>query len=103
MRLFYENRLGIKKSVISLFTFLSEYRTKFRAPYQSNHVIPHRERASTEKMKESEDSGRRRGGGGGVGGGLGWERGDVSSPTTPTPNQPLLISISLPFNVTHGK
>ena len=64
MRLFYENRLGIKKSVISLFTFLSEYRTKFRAPYQSNHVIPHRERASTEKMKESEDSGRRRGGGG---------------------------------------
>ena len=45
------------------------------------------------------------GGGGGVGG-EGWGGGgggDVSSPTIPTPNQPLFISISLPFNVIHSK
>ena len=36
--LFYENQLGIKKSVIRLFTCI----VKFREPYHSNHVIPHR-------------------------------------------------------------
>ena len=42
--LFYENRLGIKKSVISfVFLFCPNTGTKFREPYYSNHVIPHRE------------------------------------------------------------
>ena len=46
------------------------------------------------------------GGGGGEGGGLGWGGGgggELSSPTIPTPNQPLFISISLPFNVIYTK
>ena len=53
---------------------------------------------STEQMKESEDGGRRE-----RDGGLGWGRGleNVSSPTIPTPNQPLFISFSLPINVIH--
>ena len=42
-------------------------------------------------------------GGGGGGGGLGRGRGNVSSTTISTPNQPLFISISLPFNVIHSK
>ena len=37
--LFYENRLGIKKSGIS---FVYLFCPKFRVPYHSNHVIPHR-------------------------------------------------------------
>ena len=42
--MFYENRLGIKKSVISLFTwFCPNTGTKFRGPCHSNHVIPHRD------------------------------------------------------------
>ena len=41
--MFYENRLGIKKSLIHLFTFVMNTGTKFREPYHSNHVIPHRE------------------------------------------------------------
>ena len=36
-------------------------------------------------------------------GGVGEGAGNVSSPTIPTPNQPLFISISLPFNVIHSK
>ena len=36
--LFYENRLGIKKSGIS---FVYLFCPKFREPYHSNHVIPH--------------------------------------------------------------
>ena len=40
--LFYENRLGIKKSVISfVYLFCSNTGTKFCEPYHSNHVIPH--------------------------------------------------------------
>ena len=41
--LFYENRLGIKKSMIR-FVYLCcpNTGTKFREPYHSNHVIPHR-------------------------------------------------------------
>ena len=48
--LFYENRLGIKKSVIS-FVYLCcpNTGTKFRAPYHSNHVIPHRVNLSYNK------------------------------------------------------
>ena len=55
---------------------------------------------STEKCRGSEDGGRREGGEG-----LGWERGRwiLSSPTNPTPNQPLFISFSLPLNVMHSK
>ena len=102
--MFYENRLVIKKCVISLFTFCPNTGTKFRAPYHSNHVIPTVYVLSTEQMKESENGGRRGGGGGGrwrV-----WVRegaGNVSSSTIPTPNQPLFISISLSFNVMHSK
>ena len=41
--LFYENRLGIKKIVISfVYVFCPNTGTKFREPYHSNHVIPHR-------------------------------------------------------------
>ena len=41
--LFYENRSGIKKSVINfVFFFLPNTGTKFREPYRFNHVIPHR-------------------------------------------------------------
>ena len=41
--LFYENRLGIKKIVISfVYVFCPNIGTKFREPYHSNHVIPHR-------------------------------------------------------------
>ena len=40
--LFYENRLGIKKSWIS---FVYLFCPKFRLPYHSNHVIPHRDKA----------------------------------------------------------
>ena len=41
--LFYENRLGIKKSVISfVYLFCPNTGTKFREPYHSNHVIPRR-------------------------------------------------------------
>ena len=46
------------------------------------------------------------GGGGGGGEVEGWGRGgagNVSSPTIPTPNQPLFISFSIPFNVIHSK
>ena len=39
--LFYENRLGIKKIVISfVYVFCPNTGTKFREPYHSNHVIP---------------------------------------------------------------
>ena len=42
--LFYENRLGIKKIVISfVYLFCPNTGTKFREPYHSNHVIPHRD------------------------------------------------------------
>ena len=42
--MFYENRLGIKKSVISfVYSFCPNTGTKFREPYHSNHVIPHRD------------------------------------------------------------
>ena len=45
--LFYENRLGIKKIVISfVYLFCPNTGTKFREPYHSNHVIPHRENFS---------------------------------------------------------
>ena len=41
--LFYENRLGIKKSVISfVYLFCPNTSTKFRASYHSNRVTPHR-------------------------------------------------------------
>ena len=41
--MFYENRLGIKKSVISfVYLFYPNTSTKFREPCHSNHVIPHR-------------------------------------------------------------
>ena len=41
--LFHENRSGIKKSVISfVYLFCPNTGTKFREPYRSNHVIPHR-------------------------------------------------------------
>ena len=42
--LFYEYRLGIKKRVISfVYLFCPNTGTKFREPYHSNHVIPHRD------------------------------------------------------------
>ena len=42
--MFYENRLGIKKSVIRfVYLFCPNTGTKFREPYHLNHVIPHRE------------------------------------------------------------
>ena len=42
--MFCENRLGIKKSVISfVYLFCPNTGTKFREPYHSNHVIPHRD------------------------------------------------------------
>ena len=42
--MFYENRLGIKKIVISFaYVFCPNTGTKFHEPYHSNHVIPHRE------------------------------------------------------------
>ena len=41
--LFYENRLGIKKSVIGfVYLFCPNTGTKFREPYHLNHVIPRR-------------------------------------------------------------
>ena len=41
--MFYENRLGIKKSVISfVYLFCPNTGSKFREPNHSNHVIPHR-------------------------------------------------------------
>ena len=43
--LFYENRLGIKKNVISLFScFVRIPGTTFREPYHSNQGIPHRDK-----------------------------------------------------------
>ena len=42
--MFYENRLGNKKGVICFgYLFSSNTGTKFRDPYFSNHVIPHRD------------------------------------------------------------
>ena len=42
--MFYENQLGIKNSVVSLFTcFCPNTGTKFRESYHSNHAIPHRD------------------------------------------------------------
>ena len=42
--MFYENRSDIKKIVISfVYLFCPKTSTKFRDPYHSNHVIPHRE------------------------------------------------------------
>ena len=41
--MFYENRLGIKKSVMFVYLFCPNTGTKFREPYLSNHVIPHRD------------------------------------------------------------
>ena len=42
--LFYENRLGIKKSAISfVYLFCPNTGTKIREPNHSSHVIPHRE------------------------------------------------------------
>ena len=39
--LFYQNWLGIKKSVISfVYLFCPNIGTKFREPYHLNHVIP---------------------------------------------------------------
>ena len=55
---------------------------------------------STEQMKESEDGGRREGGGEL---GLGRGRGNISSPTIPTPNQLLFISFPLSINKIHSK
>ena len=41
--MFYENRLGIKKSVIGfVYLFCPNICTKFREPYHSSHLIPHR-------------------------------------------------------------
>ena len=41
--MFYENRLGIKKRVISfVYLFCPNIGSKFREPNHSNHVIPHR-------------------------------------------------------------
>ena len=41
--LFYENRMGIKKKKDKFaYLFCSNTGTKFREPYHSNHVIPHR-------------------------------------------------------------
>ena len=49
--LFYENRLGIKKSVISfVYLFCPNTGTKFREPNHSNHAIPQRVRLSHEKV-----------------------------------------------------
>ena len=46
--MFFENRLGIKKSVKSfVYLFCPNTGTKFREPYHSNHVIPHRETVLT--------------------------------------------------------
>ena len=43
--MFYENRLGIKKSVISfVYLFCPNTGTKFCELYHLNHVIPHRVR-----------------------------------------------------------
>ena len=42
--LFYENRFGIKKSMISfVYLFCPKTGTEFREPYHSNHVSPHRD------------------------------------------------------------
>ena len=45
--MFYENRLGIKKSVISFvdFFFVNTC-TKFCEPYHSNHVSPHHDKTA---------------------------------------------------------
>ena len=41
---FYENRLGIRKSVMSfVYLFCPNTGMKFREPYHLNHVIPRRE------------------------------------------------------------
>ena len=52
--LFYENRLGIKKNVISsVDLFCPNTGTKIREPYHLNHVIPHRvERLSEDNVEE---------------------------------------------------
>ena len=56
--MFYENRLGIKKSVISfVYLFCPNTGTKFREPYHSNHVIPHR---GSRKTRLTENVGNRR-------------------------------------------
>ena len=50
--MFYENRLGIKKIVISfVYVFCPNIGTKFREPYHSNHVIPHRVKYSRKKLR----------------------------------------------------
>ena len=42
--LFYKNRLGIKKKCDKIvYLFCPNTGTKFREPYHSNHVIPHRD------------------------------------------------------------
>ena len=42
--LFYENCLGIKKSVSKfVYLFFPNTGTKYLEPFHSNHVIPHRE------------------------------------------------------------
>ena len=41
--LFYENRLGIKKSMISWLPYFVRTGTNFREPYHSNHAFPHRD------------------------------------------------------------
>ena len=50
--LFYENRLGMKESVISfVYLFCLNTGSKFREPYHSYHVIPHRVKCtSTRKL-----------------------------------------------------
>ena len=50
--LFYENRLGIKKSMIR-FVYLCcpKTGTKFRELYHSNHVIPHRASGAPRKPR----------------------------------------------------
>ena len=53
--LFYENRSGIKKSVINfVYLFCPNTGTKFREPYHFNHVIPHRVKVSS-YIREIED------------------------------------------------
>ena len=51
--MFYENRLGIKKSVISFVDlFCPKTGMEFREPYHSNHVIPHRVVKMAEKHRD---------------------------------------------------
>ena len=49
--LFHENRLNIKKSVISFaYLFCRNTGTKFHEPYHSNHMIPHHDFGDILKM-----------------------------------------------------